>query len=516
MNEHSLLNYLYCPGPDMSMQEYQTLSSMLSAVGTGCCQACPQMVPDGNGVWFSYQKMLQSGFQPVKVLIVGEFNTGKSTFINAFLGRELLRSEVIPTTAVVTYICYGVQEGLSVSFRDGRNVMFDIKELGELTSENGTKYRNIRKDISAIYVYLPLPVLMHVTLIDSPGVNVRIQRHEEATYSILEEADFVVWVMSAVQAGKNTEMRAIAQLPEYLKPFVVINRIDLIDEDEKEVDAILDEIWLRIKKQCRGYMGVSAYQALRGIKEQDLSLYTESRMGDLVQYIEKNLIGQWGQIKLSSVQGQLRKRKEQYYISDVQEQKKDIQSLQAWIKNNTARKKWEALEDLISDRKESLEKLYVSEEIYNLETLYKEQRLFSEMEKLENPVKCINTMVRENQILNVVSPHQMEELKMMHQGLYQYYYCCMQYTGMVMQNPAAEVFQCLQGMVKNYMQYFAMIKEKILQYSNVFEKKEEEYMKDKLDKVKEWREKNKTFEQLSRKINETVVLDEVSKFMVIE
>ena len=511
MNEHALLGYLKRSGPNMSMQDYQTLNSLLSVIGTGCYQACPQMVQDGNEVWLSYQKMIQSGLQPVKILVVGEFNTGKSTFINAFLGRELLRSEVIPSTAIVTYICYGPQESLYVSFRDGRNVMFDMNELGELTSENGTKYRNIRKEISAVYIYLPLPILTHITLVDSPGVNVRIQRHEEATYSILEEADYVVWVMSAIQAGKNTEMRAISQLPDYLKPLVIINQIDLVDEDDKEVEDILDEIWQRIKKQCRGYIGVSAYQALCGIQQNDSSLYEESRMGKLVEYIEKNLVQQWGKIKLDSIHGQMRKRKKMYYLSDMQVHKKEVLSLQDWIKNNTARKKWENLDNLIMQKNELINKIDVSDMNFDVEVFYKKQCLFHEIEKLEGPVNYIAIMIQESQIINSISRSQIEQLNRMQQGLYQYYYYSMYYYDIVMNNPCAQAFQYLQNMISNYLQYFTQIKEMLIQISDVLSEKEKEYMKDKQDKIKEWKEKNKDFTELSRKVNETAVIDELNK-----
>ena len=516
MDEHSLLNYLYRPGPNMNMNEYQSLNSMLSVIGTSCYQVCPQMVQDGEEVWASYQRMIQSGLQPVKILVVGEFKTGKSTFINAFLGRELLCSEVTPTTAVVTYICYGPRECLTVCFRDGRNVTFDMKELGELTSENGMKYRNLRKEISAVYVYLPLPILNHITLIDSPGVNVRIQRHEEATHSILEEADYVVWVMSAVQAGKRTELRAISQLPDYLKPLVVVNRIDLIDEDVNEIDEVLSEIRKRIKNNCRDCLGVSSRQALLGIQQNDFSMYKESRVSKLVEYIETNLVQQWGQVKLGSIQGQMRKRKKMYYFSELKSHIDEVMSLQDWVKNNQARKKWENLDHLLVERKELLDKIDISTIELDLQNLYKEQRLFIETQKLENPINYIKILLQEQQIMNSVSKNQTEELKMMYQNLYQYFCCCTQYLDMVAYNPSPEAFYGLQCMVNNYMQCFSVFKDKLVQLSNEFEQKEAEYMKDKHDKIKEWREKNASLVQLRRKVNETLVMDAVSKFMIIE
>ena len=200
-----------------------------------------------------------------------------------------------------------------------------------------------------------------------------------------------------------------------------------------------------------------------------------------------------------------------YYLSDMQVHKKEVLSLQDWIKNNTARKKWENLDNLIMQKNELINKIDVSDMNFDVEVFYKKQCLFHEIEKLEGPVNYIAIMIQESQIINSISRSQIEQLNRMQQGLYQYYYYSMYYYDIVMNNPCAQAFQYLQNMISNYLQYFTQIKEMLIQISDVLSEKEKEYMKDKQDKIKEWKEKNKDFTELSRKVNETAVIDELNK-----
>ena len=100
------------------------------------------------GIISFYQELAMKMHSPLKVLVAGEFKTGKSTFINAILGRELLKSDVVPATAVVTYLCYGSEEKLFVTFKNKTYAQYPIRELADLTSETSTKYWNIKNQIA--------------------------------------------------------------------------------------------------------------------------------------------------------------------------------------------------------------------------------------------------------------------------------------------------------------------------------------------------------------------------------
>ena len=62
--------------------------------------------------------------RPLLVMIMGEFKTGKSTFINAILEEEILKSDVTPATAVVSMISYGEERNVIAHFRDGNTKQY--------------------------------------------------------------------------------------------------------------------------------------------------------------------------------------------------------------------------------------------------------------------------------------------------------------------------------------------------------------------------------------------------------
>lgn len=86
-------------------------------------------------------RLIEDVEEPVNVMVIGEFKAGKSTFINAFLGEEILFSDVIPATAVITKIKYGPTKKLTGYFPDGTSRVFDEGSLATLSAERGAGAR---------------------------------------------------------------------------------------------------------------------------------------------------------------------------------------------------------------------------------------------------------------------------------------------------------------------------------------------------------------------------------------
>ncbi|HET7078061.1 MAG TPA: dynamin family protein, partial [Chloroflexia bacterium] len=101
------------------------------------------------------------------LVIAGEFNAGKSAFINALLGERFLTEGVTPTTAVVTLLRYGDQPS--------------DEPVGEDLAERA----------------YPAPFLRDITVVDTPGTNAIIRRHEQLTRHFVPRADLVLFVTSA-------------------------------------------------------------------------------------------------------------------------------------------------------------------------------------------------------------------------------------------------------------------------------------------------------------------------------
>ena len=106
----------------------------------------------------------------LRVLVTGEAKRGKSTLINALLGRAVLPTGVTPLTAVATTVRYGDDHRVEVRFSDGHEEKQPVSALPDLVTERGNPGN--RRHIAAVTVYLDAPLLAGgVELVDTPGTG---------------------------------------------------------------------------------------------------------------------------------------------------------------------------------------------------------------------------------------------------------------------------------------------------------------------------------------------------------
>jgi small GTP-binding protein len=136
------------------------------------------------------------------LVVVGEFNAGKTAFLNALLGERLLTEGVLPTTSQIQVLRYGDQK-----------------------HEDRHRRRRARH---------PLPVawLREINLVDTPGTNAVIQRHQEITEHFIPRSDLVLFVTSADRPFSESERLLLLERIRAWgkKIIVVVNKIDLIDD----------------------------------------------------------------------------------------------------------------------------------------------------------------------------------------------------------------------------------------------------------------------------------------------
>jgi hypothetical protein len=101
------------------------------------------------------------GEQRLRVLVAGEAKRGKSTLVNALLGRAVVPVGVTPLTALATTIRYGADEGLTAVFRDGRTEAFPLSALDDLVTERGNP-GNCR-GLASVTVAIDAPVLRRLS-----------------------------------------------------------------------------------------------------------------------------------------------------------------------------------------------------------------------------------------------------------------------------------------------------------------------------------------------------------------
>ena len=195
------------------------------------------------------------------LVIVGEFNAGKSAFINALLGSKVVAEGVTPTTAQINVLQYGD------------------------TVDRRVKETNLH------VITAPAPLLREIHIVDTPGTNAIIREHEAITADFVPRSDLVLFVTSADRPFTETERAFLEQVRGWGKKVVVVlNKVDILEND-REVDAVRTFV----AENARALLGfnpeifpVSARLALRG-KQGDAPAWAASGFEALERYVATTL-----------------------------------------------------------------------------------------------------------------------------------------------------------------------------------------------------------------------------------
>ena len=142
------------------------------------------------------------------LVVVGEFNAGKSAFINALLGSRVVTEGVTPTTAQI-----------------------NVLQFGE------TVDRQVRSPHLHV-ITAPAPILREIHIVDTPGTNAIIREHEAITSEFVPRSDLVLFVTSADRPFTETERAFLEQVRAWgKKVVVVINKVDIL-EGPVEVETV--------------------------------------------------------------------------------------------------------------------------------------------------------------------------------------------------------------------------------------------------------------------------------------
>ena len=208
------------------------------------------------------------------LVIVGEFNSGKSAFVNALLGAEVSREGVTPTTDRITLLRYA-DEPEERDRRDG------VLERGH-----------------------PNEFLREVAIVDTPGTNAIIRHHEELSRGFVPRSDLVIFVTSADRPLTESERGYLELVRDWGKKILlVVNKADLLGEDGK-----VEQVRRFVEEGLRSALGlsppiffVSSLLARRG-KDATSAMERDALLGvsgfaDLEAYVH-DLLDEEGRIRL--------------------------------------------------------------------------------------------------------------------------------------------------------------------------------------------------------------------------
>jgi small GTP-binding protein len=195
------------------------------------------------------------------LVVVGEFNAGKSAFINALLGKPLLKEGVTPTTTQINILKYGEHTERQV-----------VDERMHVLT-------------------LPAPILEQISIVDTPGTNAIIREHELITNEFVPRSDLVLFITSADRPFTESERAFLSRIRDWGKKIVfIINKIDIIHSENERV-----QVERYVTENARLLLGttpeifpISARFALKA-KNGEPALWEQSGFQNLENFIHETL-----------------------------------------------------------------------------------------------------------------------------------------------------------------------------------------------------------------------------------
>ncbi len=220
--------------------------------------------------------------------VLGQFNRGKSSLMNAIMGRQILPTGVLPLTSAITVLRFGSCERLVVE-RKGWSFAetAPFAALAGYVTQQGNPGNE--KRVERVYVELPLPFLRRgLEFVDTPGVGSAVDANTATTMAFLPQCDAALFVTSVDTPLTAVETDLLSRLREYVRKIVfVINKTDLLDDQEcREVVAfIVGALQQQMGTSSLRVYATSSRRGLAAKQAHDDEAYRQSGLGTLEQAI---------------------------------------------------------------------------------------------------------------------------------------------------------------------------------------------------------------------------------------
>lgn len=475
----------------------------------------------------------------IRIAVVGEFSAGKSTFINALIGKDILKHATTETTAVITRIvnvdkksslCYTGK----VIFKDKtKKVLKDLNSIKEYTSTFSSTC-DVIKEINTVEIYVPLlNTKQNVVIIDTPGLNGIADGHREQTVELIKNAHFCTYLLPR-RGISDSDRDFLNYIKQYQNNFIVIqNFIDTFNEAEgesvqkkiKEQTEILRNKVFNDDKNIKYYvLGLSSWQGLVSI-DKDIKRYADNSFHEITdeerryyysksrfdeykrkiseifnsQDIEEIQYGgtawaiyRWLETLSKLINTKKESLEELYNLSQEKDSQKKLGELIDKIKENMPRQRQKVENFVVSEcydicKKETnniQKKLEVVRDdiirIVNRENNIDILEQYNKMlpQRLEQEIKCIQTEINEEYVLNITNLYQLITMRIE------------EYSGKVNARISFEQFK------NRWLENDD--KQKVMLYQNKINKFEDERKIRREDRDRAWENYNKILEELRR------------------
>ncbi|MBD1401351.1 dynamin family protein [Pelovirga terrestris] len=248
-----------------------------------------------------------------RLAVLGQFKRGKSTFLNALLGADLLPTDILPVTAIPTFI--GADDSVTarvfffnqtdpVRFEEGQDGSFgDFLQAYVTEAGNPDNHRQVER----VEIGHPAAILKQgVVLIDTPGIGSTFKHNTEVAYQILPHCDAALFLVSPDPPITEAEIAYLREVRELLpRTFFLLNKVDFLSEKDKVVSlTFLADQLKPLFDGAPQVLPLSAKNGLTARLTQDKELWKSSGM----YQVEQNLIDFFAREKQQILELSLRRR----------------------------------------------------------------------------------------------------------------------------------------------------------------------------------------------------------------
>lgn len=177
-------------------------------------------------------KQMRRARYPMEVAITGQFSSGKSTFLNALLSRNILPTGITPVTSKVNFLNYGEEYKLKITYYSGAQEFAPIEAIADFTDQR----QHEMADIKYLTLYAPMEMLKEISFVDTPGLNSQSQSDTDTTRRVLRDVGGIIWLTLIDNAGKMSEAEVLEEYMEHFKDksLCVLNQKDKFTTEQIE------------------------------------------------------------------------------------------------------------------------------------------------------------------------------------------------------------------------------------------------------------------------------------------
>lgn len=213
--------------------------------------------------------------EPFSLVVLGDFKRGKSTIINAILGKSIAPVNVAPETFTINSISYGETPSAEAVLSNGQRIMLTADDLQRERLEKLT--RAFPDSLEYIDIHDNAEILKEIRIVDTPGLS-DLDCLDKQVQDYLVNADAIIYVASALSPFSESEQIFLAshiRPMSFSKLFVLVNMIDAMGS-MNDIEKIIN----RVSERCEqivpnafvyGVSGIDEYRRKIGLNRPDLT-----------------------------------------------------------------------------------------------------------------------------------------------------------------------------------------------------------------------------------------------------